>query len=97
MSTAGTTTSPKTAAPKPETRATDYVILEFNQSTDEWKEHGDRISSTSSETAIRKHAESIKAAPDPRTPRTFVAVPARSFQPVRVTAEVQTTIKLSSS
>lgn len=97
MSSAGTSAP---AAKVKQSRTTDYVILEFNQTSDEWKEHGDRIAATSAEVAIRKHAEAIKSAADPRdprNPRTFIAVPARSFQPVKVTAEVQTTIKLATA
>lgn len=59
---------------------TPYVILRFNPDTDEWAEHGDRVTAGSSESAISQHVRSFTAAPD----GTFVAVPARSWKPAQV-------------
>lgn len=70
--------------------ATAYVILRFNEATDEWSEYGDRVGSTSAQGAIRAHL--THRATDPTG--TYVAVPARSWKPVTVQAVQTTTLKL---
>lgn len=85
--------SPAPAPPETASRTTEYVILKFNEGTDEWSEHGDRVKATNRDTAVRRHIdgqEKVEAG-------TYVAVPAGSFQPVTVKAEVQTTIKLEAA
>lgn len=75
--------------PKKDTRLTEYVILRFNDETNEWAEHGDHIRATSSTAAIRKHVDERKA-----DAGSFIAIPARSFKATDVKVETKTTIKL---
>jgi hypothetical protein len=68
---------------------TEYVILRFNDETNEWAEHGDHIRASSSSAAIRKHVDERKAEAG-----SFIAIPARSFKATGVKVETKTTIKL---
>lgn len=85
------TTAAQAPAAKTQSRTTEYVILKFNSDTDEWSEHGDHVTATNRDTAVRKHVDSLAQ----KAAGVYVAVPAGSFHPVTVTAEVQTTIKLA--
>lgn len=66
---------------------TTYIVLRFNPETDEWAEHGDRVSASSAPAAIREHVSRT----NPALIGSYVAVPARSWKPVLVRA-IQTTV-----
>jgi hypothetical protein len=74
-----------------ESAGTEYVILRFNDDTDEWTEHGDHVAGTNPSQAIRKHLAQF---PEKNPAGTFVAIPTRSFKPVTVKTETVTTLKL---
>lgn len=80
------------AAKKAATRTTTYIILEIGTTSSEtprlWKERG-QVQAISAVAAIRKHVE-----PDAGLEGTFVAIPARSWQPVKVSTETKTSVKL---
>jgi len=69
---------------------TEYVIVTFNEDSDEWAEHGDHVKATSPAGAIRKHLGNFPGHPG----GTYIAIPARSWKPVKVTPQTVTTLKL---
>ena len=89
----------KTAAP------TEYVILRQHltgpptssttagsqsaRAHEQW-DRATTVQARSAEHAIRVHAETNKI-----TDGVYIAIPARSFKPVKVTAELQTTLKIA--
>ena len=89
--------APPTAPPAPD-RNRQYVVLSLVDGTDnDWRELGTYEAGTSEE-AIRKVALIMAADPDVDTSGTltYVAVPARSFQPVELTAKVEPKIEFRS-
>ena len=79
-------------------RGRQYVVLSLVDGTDnDWRELGTYEAGTSEE-AIRKVALIMAADPDVDTSGTltYVAVPARSFQPVELTAKVEPKIEFRS-
>ena len=86
------------AAPPPPDRNRQYVVLSLVDGSDnQWRELGSYEAGTSEE-AIRKVALVMAADPDVDTSGTltYVAVPARSFQPVELTAKVEPKIEFRS-
>ena len=87
-----------TPPPPPPDRNRQYVVLSLVDGTDnDWRELGTYEAGTSEE-AIRKVALVMAADPDVDTSGTltYVAVPARSFQPVELTAKVEPKIEFRS-
>lgn len=89
---------PKTTDQAPVSKAgavniTPYNVLSFDKASNGWKLVGDNLHARSAEAAIRVYAE--KAGSAIGEGLTLVAVPARSWRPVKVTAKVQTTLELS--
>ena len=62
-----------------------YIVLRLADG--DWREHGPRQQARSAHAAIRQ-------ALDQEQSGTYVAIPARSFQPVTVTVQTQTVLKL---
>lgn len=75
------------------TEQTAYIVLRFNESTDEWMEHGDRVNSMSAQGAIRSFLTSRPG----EGSGTHLAVPARSWKPVKVSAVQQTVLTLDAA
>ncbi len=71
---------------KPKTPLTAYVVLAKDADKDWWLPAA-KIGARSGEDAIRRHIEDVKAAGG-----VFVAVPARSWQPVKVATKVETSV-----
>jgi len=80
--------TPPTVAPKPG-QGTEYVILK-QLDTSGW-DRVSKITSRSAEQAVRDVVESLS---DGDQGGTFVAIPARSWKPVKVTPLTVTTLKL---
>lgn len=86
--------------------ATAYTVLRWNESSKSWKELEGPVLAASAEAAIRKtytatgNGDWGEPANPSTTARTrdgrYVAVPARSWKPLTVTAEQTTVLKLSS-
>lgn len=76
---------------------TAYVILRRDTGTDstgnQWREDGPHQTARSAKQAIRQALE-LRAESDVQPSGTYVAVPYRSFQPVTVTVQTQTVLKL---
>lgn len=72
----------------PRAPQTAYTLLQFDDETDQWKEHGDPVRASTSEAAVRKHAAVMGAG-------VYIAVPQRSWRPVTVKIETQTKVTLS--
>ena len=68
---------------------TEYVIIEASPADKSWKERG-KVIATSAHAAIRSHADH----PAAKDATTFIAIPARSWKPVKVTPQTVTTLKL---
>lgn len=75
----------------PTDEGTEYVVL-FQLGEGRWQYDGAVVARDAS-TAIRKTYES-RPTPDPGIAVTFVAVPSRSWSPVKVTPKVETTLVL---
>jgi hypothetical protein len=79
-------------APKPKQKPTEYHILKLVDSsgaTESYTVHARNIEAQGSQAAIRKAVTASDQA------QTFVAIPSRSFQPITVTVETKTQMKLS--
>jgi hypothetical protein len=57
-----------------------------------WNEHGDHVAASSSDAAIRAHANRFAKPQD--AAGTYVAVPSRSWKPTPVEVDTVTTVKL---
>jgi hypothetical protein len=69
-------------------KGTQYVILHSDGAG--WKEYDQHPTATSAEAAIRLYITKLAEAPTGR----LVAVPLRSWKPVKVTVETKQTVKL---
>lgn len=85
-----TATAPATPKTK---QTTEYVILERAVSDHSWKERGTYPARSAAE-AIRAHSKNGGASSPVGDGATFVAVPAKSFKPVKVTVKTETKITL---
>jgi hypothetical protein len=81
-------TEPATTPATGKTALTEYVVL--TRVGDEWKESG-IVKAASATGAIRAHLDRTAVHP------AVVAVPARSWQPVTVTVETKTVLKLDNA
>lgn len=82
------TDAPKAPAAEKGT-TTRYVILTFDTTTDNWFEAGDRVPATSKNAAIAKHSRAYAEGS-----ATYVAIPERSWKPIKVTVSTETVVKL---
>lgn len=70
--------------------ATQYIILTLDKPSSAWKE-GEKVTARSAEQAVRQAAEKSGQYTGGVT---VVAIPARSWNPVMVTAKVVTTLEI---
>ncbi len=77
----------QTGKPERSTEATTYVVLYTTASATGWVEHK-RVEARSAEAAVR--AAIGEKIPDGAA--SFVAVPGRSWKPVKVTPKIETTL-----
>jgi hypothetical protein len=80
--------------PEPDSRRaeTSYVILELLPATAAWEAHNNAtIMARTPELAIRAFAETLALTAEGTT---FVAIPARSWKPVRVRPKTVTTLEI---
>ncbi|HEX5370049.1 MAG TPA: hypothetical protein VFY10_11595 [Dehalococcoidia bacterium] len=88
-----TTTAANPPQQATEKTPTEYIVLEWNSASKSWKDRG-TVAAASARAALRKHM-AAKATANDQAGLELVAIPTRSWQPVKVTVETTTTVKLT--
>lgn len=86
-----TTTIPVPEPPKKTAAPTEYVILGASDKG-EWFKQNDHIFARGGDAAVLQFLDAHPPKPD--SPTKYVAIPARSWKPVKVTPQTVTTLKL---
>lgn len=84
---------PPAATPGPTAPMTEYVILANKPQQGAWLEETARVPARSAQAAVRAHVDRIAAVEE--KDGVYIAVPVRSWQPIKVKIETKTNVVLT--